>query len=974
MNYYVSSLVFLIMTAIGGPLLGQPQDCIFDLSIDSIPPVCADDATGQISVTPFSEADLFINYTFTWSDNPAANSGLRTGLTAGSYTVTVTGSYEAGGNGNSGDDDVVIDPPIDPGLVFCSIIRTIELTSLSPSLVLSAEAEEKTCFNSADGSIDLTVAGGVQPYSYAWSNGSTLEDQIENLFFTSYSVTVTDANQCTDSLTNINVPSPPPIAVNYEKTDVSCADGDDGSITMQMEGGVPPFTHSWSDGGTGAVRTGLTAGVYVDTILDSRGCPTNWTFIPILEPPGIFIDIDSVKSVSCAGGGDGLILVSISGGTPPYQYLWSDGNTAPDRDDLTVGSYGLTVTDSNGCEISTEPITISQPEISLSIDCEEQLPDRAEGADNGAVTVRMFEGAFPYQIRWEGRRTGVSGLQTGVALDTFNIANLPSDTFDITVTDKNNCEAICEVFVRQFFIVEEESLFIIEFDSTTNTEDIIAFQDDMENRGARRENACLCFNDGVPRLQMWYTQDTLGINTSAEGAKSRPRSDTSGISQSLYRPFEEIPIQSTALCVNIPGEGAKKYSTMVAIIDSGSELPGVLNENGHNDLAGLVKTNLQDSTINARDDELNCCQDDREGYDFLGQSNLVKDRVGHGTHIAGIISDNYPDSIDLKLINIKVYNKDQGEAPQGTVFELTCAIHYAIDQGAKVINLSLGYPNDIPSKPLYYALKRAERRGIAVIVSAGNEGEDLREVQNRWPGNFKLPNMAGDSLLSALNNLIVVGSLTSDLTDLDTTDSNFAPPHVDFATRAEFYSTSRNPEEYVGYRGTSMAAAYVTRLVSILRAYRPELSPQRIRFGLSKAMDTIRQADLLSMPGGKLNPARLMRFFNLASLPITKFPDPELTRNDFIPIPTTLVFKRDSIDFRLVIKDGSRAYGNIGFKVHNLGKPDEVVFEDYYCNTNQIRWLGEHQDGGIVPTGQYEFIVSVNNVPLKRFPTPITID
>lgn len=131
--------------------------------------------------------------------------------------------------------------------------------------------------------------------------------------------------------------------------------------------------------------------------------------------------------------------------------------------------------------------------------------------------------------------------------------------------------------------------------------------------------------------------------------------------------------------------------------------------------------------------------------------------------MAGIIADAFPDNVDLQLINLKVYvNRESNSAKRsGDAIDVACAIYYAIDKGAQIINLSLGYFNREPSIMLYDALKLAEERGILVVISSGNEAQNIdnNTLTNRWPASFKHDSESTtEGKLRGLTNLIVVGA------------------------------------------------------------------------------------------------------------------------------------------------------------------------------------------------------------------------
>ena len=146
-------------------------------------------------------------------------------------------------------------------------------------------------------------------------------------------------------------------------------------------------------------------------------------------------------------------------------------------------------------------------------------------------------------------------------------------------------------------------------------------------------------------------------------------------------------------------------------------------------------------------------------------------------------------------------------------------------QGAQVINLSLGYNAAMPCQALYEALKRAEAAGITIVASAGNEGVNIdQEREKKWPAAFKRPQpRALGKFRGPVKNLIVVAALNRGLTDLQE-DSNFGDALVDVAAPGEAILTTSADGQYAEATGTSVAAAYVSRIAAILQGQYPGIA------------------------------------------------------------------------------------------------------------------------------------------------------
>ncbi|HNQ20393.1 MAG TPA: SprB repeat-containing protein, partial [Bacteroidales bacterium] len=157
---------------------------------------------------------------------------------------------------------------------------------------------------------------------------------------------------------NISCIAPQPPELSIDVTNVSCYGLCDGSLTANINSGTPPYTYNWSNGCNTQVCNNLCPGTYYLTVIDSMGEQDTASAI-VSEPPILAINL-STNNVSCFGYSNGNASVSVSGGTTPYSYQWSNGQTTSSISNLTIGNYFITVTDNNGC-IDSNSVTINQP-------------------------------------------------------------------------------------------------------------------------------------------------------------------------------------------------------------------------------------------------------------------------------------------------------------------------------------------------------------------------------------------------------------------------------------------------------------------------------------------------------------------------------------------------------------------------------------------------------------------------------------
>ena len=211
-------------------------------------------------------------------------------------------------------------------------------------------------FDGACGNLGGATAngsGGTPPYSYLWNNNET-ERTITNLPAGTYSVTITDENNCetTGSATVSNDGTAFQVADVVQN--VSCHNASDGSINLQIVQGTPPYDVLWSNGSTELIQTGLPAGNYTVQIMDGAGC--NYISQYEVQSPGQ-MNISFDTALPQAGEFNGSIMANVNGGLAPYSYNWSTGQSGPFIEGLDFGVYDVTITDNNGCTY-TESVSL----------------------------------------------------------------------------------------------------------------------------------------------------------------------------------------------------------------------------------------------------------------------------------------------------------------------------------------------------------------------------------------------------------------------------------------------------------------------------------------------------------------------------------------------------------------------------------------------------------------------------------------
>ena len=257
-------------------------------------------------------------YAILWSSG--STSTHLSALTAGMYVVTLLDS-----NGCQVKDSVIITQPE---------LLTVGVSSTSVS-----------CYGGNNGTASLHISGGTSPYSIEWSNGNT-SSQLNNLFAGTYVATIVDSNGC-QAKDSVIITQPELLTVGVSSTNVSCYGGNNGTASLYISGGAFPYSILWSNGSTSTHLSGLTAGTYVVTILDSNGCQSKDS-VKITQPELLTAGISSTN-VSCYGRNDGHASLQITGGTAPYSVMWSNGSVSSVLNNLSIGKYSVTVSDSQSC-------------------------------------------------------------------------------------------------------------------------------------------------------------------------------------------------------------------------------------------------------------------------------------------------------------------------------------------------------------------------------------------------------------------------------------------------------------------------------------------------------------------------------------------------------------------------------------------------------------------------------------------------
>jgi parallel beta-helix repeat protein len=431
--------------------------------------MCPGTAIGSATASVSGGGGWSLPITYHWSNG--SSSSTISGLSAGTYTVTVTE-----GNGCTStasvtftnyvlphftlltfapvcgcDASISVIPAVFTNYLWsngattssinnvCSGNYSVTVTdvngctqvqSISVPFVISfnvtVSTTNVTCAGLGNGTATVNLPFGTNPSScsYIWSNGGTTQT-ITGLNPGTYSVTVTNSNGCT-AVAQGSVIQPHLLTVGTYVIHQVCNGVCSGQIGVLLSGGTPPLSYSWSNGSTSAQLNNLCAGLYILTVTDAHGCTAVSQPIILVEPPAFSYSL-SQTNVLCAYDCDGSASINITGGTSPYSYLWCNSQTTAGASNLCAEICSVTVTDAHGCTL-TSNVTITEPSpISVSVSTT-NVP--CYGGSNGSATISVFGGVPGYTYLWSNGQT----TQTAIGLT--------ASTYAVTVTDANGCTAI----------------------------------------------------------------------------------------------------------------------------------------------------------------------------------------------------------------------------------------------------------------------------------------------------------------------------------------------------------------------------------------------------------------------------------------------------------------------------------------------------------------------------------------------------
>lgn len=349
-------------------------------------------------------------YTYQWSNNQTGQTA--SDLVAGNYTVTVRDQ-------NS-----------------CQYTATASIAQPT-ALRATLNTTPARCFGLANGALNADLKGGTPPYTYAWSNGATVNTP-SGLLAGNYTVTVRDANACTAEFRQ-SVTQPEQIALVAAVDSVKCYGEASGAIRATASGGVPGFSLAWvgpnGNNLTGANLSNLTAGDYQVVVTDANGCTRNFNE-RVFQPDSLAVFLPAVSDTVCFAGSNGTAQALPKGGTLPYRYLWDNNQTSGTARGLAANIYHVTVTDIHGCTETATTLVRQKDEMLALVKFEN--PRCRNGIDGTAAVSQAF-----YGLNEINKFNGFTyAWSTSPAQTTREAVGLKANgTYTVTIYDADGCSA-----------------------------------------------------------------------------------------------------------------------------------------------------------------------------------------------------------------------------------------------------------------------------------------------------------------------------------------------------------------------------------------------------------------------------------------------------------------------------------------------------------------------------------------------------
>jgi gliding motility-associated-like protein len=371
-------------------------------------------------------------YTYSWNPNVSSTSS-ASNLAAGPYTIIV----------NDG---------------ACSQQTTINVASSSNPVINTISSTPETCSGDNNGTVTASASGGSGTLTYTWQQGNLSGATQNNLAPNTYTVTVTDANNCSvqQSVTVAAGPDCCNLLVTANVTSSTCGNAD-GSIQLTVTNGSGNYSYSWA-GGSGTLSN-IIAGTYSVTItdLDVPNCSVDTSFT-VSDSNGPTLTITNVVNPTC-GASDGSLTANLSGGTPPYVVTVDTGGTpivvnlpfainAPVAD-LPAGTVSVTVQDGNNCTVFSS-VTLIEPSNCCEITVSAAIINSTCNESNGSILLTVNNGTGNYTFSWASGNNELNNIGAGTYSVTIIDVDAPvfcsiDTSFNVSDADGPSINSISAV-------------------------------------------------------------------------------------------------------------------------------------------------------------------------------------------------------------------------------------------------------------------------------------------------------------------------------------------------------------------------------------------------------------------------------------------------------------------------------------------------------------------------------------------------
>jgi hypothetical protein len=392
-------------------------------------------------------------YSFLWSNG--RTTATNTGLFTNTYSCTFTDA-----NG-------------------CTEIRSVTITEPS-AITASITSTNASCNGQSNGTATISISGGANPYSFSWSNGNTSASNT-GLSAGTYTVTATDANACSvtrsATITQLNA-----ISITSSSTPQSCIPNT-GTASVTTSGGTGALSYAWNTGAITNNINSLNAGTYTVTVTDAILCTATATVTVGNSNLGA---TTNNANVSCNGGNNGSMTILPNGGTAPYLFIWSNGQTTTNNTmtGLSAAVSCVTVVDANNCS-AINCATITEPsQITVSLNSQQM----SCAMNDASVSVVVTGGTPAYSFLWSG--------PNNFQATTANLSSIANGSYQLNVTDANGCLASETTVIDSFIMSYFNQDLLVSDDSTLNLTVTVPTASSAQYLVQNPQNGTLSYQNG----------------------------------------------------------------------------------------------------------------------------------------------------------------------------------------------------------------------------------------------------------------------------------------------------------------------------------------------------------------------------------------------------------------------------------------------------------------------------------------------